>query len=171
MKSPQGQGDLGMIEVQLSGLAGELGCVSTCRDVSVSELKRIWQEKISVPVDEQRLFLSRRELHDELRLVDVVVFGHDAPGGNDRVELTLVRRSPVHAKLLKLAQDGSQTLNRSWLGKMPEVVRGDVEIVREVLKRDGVALQHASEDLKAQPALLRIASSTEERVRLGQSLP
>lgn len=33
-----------MIEVQLSGLAGELGCVSTCRDVSVSELKRIWQE-------------------------------------------------------------------------------------------------------------------------------
>lgn len=32
-----------MIEVQLSGLAGELGCVSTCRGVSVSELKRIWQ--------------------------------------------------------------------------------------------------------------------------------
>ena len=39
-----------------------------------------------------RLFLSCRELHDELRLVDVVVFGHDAPGGNDRVELTLVAR-------------------------------------------------------------------------------
>ena len=33
-----------MIEVQLSGPAGELGCVSTCRDVSVSELKRLWQE-------------------------------------------------------------------------------------------------------------------------------
>ncbi len=35
---------------------------------------------------------------------------------------------------------------------MPEVVRGDVEIVREVLKRDGVALQHASEDLKVGPS-------------------
>jgi len=44
---------------------------------------------------------------------------------------------------------GSEALSRKWLSKMPDVCRGDAALVRLVIKRDGVALQHASEELKA----------------------
>eukprot|EP00913_Durusdinium_trenchii_P027526 g25816.t1 len=98
------------------------------------------------------LFLGCRELYDEDRLGALVAA--PSPGATPRVALSLVRRSPTHAKLLKLAQDGSQALSRKWLAKMPEVVRGDAELVREVLRRDGVALQYASEEGRAHPQLV-----------------
>ena len=44
---------------------------------------------------------------------------------------------------------GSEALSRKWLSKMPDVCRGDAALVRLVLRRDGVALQHATEELKA----------------------
>ncbi|CAK8994333.1 Ubiquitin-like domain-containing protein [Durusdinium trenchii] len=140
------------VEVELNGLAGELCCIMAPISSSLADLKLLWQGKIKVPVDEQRLFLGCRELYDEDRLGALVAA--PSPGATPRVALSLVRRSPTHAKLLKLAQDGSQALSRKWLAKMPEVVRGDAELVREVLRRDGVALQYASEDLKAHPQLV-----------------
>ena len=63
---------------------------------------------------------------------------------NDDVENDGIR--VIRGPWTVLAQDGSQALSRKWLAKMPEVVRGDAEMVREELRRDGVALQYASEE-------------------------
>ena len=47
---------------------------------------------------------------------------------------------------------GSEALSRKWLSKMPDVCRGDAALVRLVIRRDGVALQHATDELKAERA-------------------
>jgi len=138
----------------LGGLSGELLCTS---HVASSDLVRDVKAKVGpicgIPMQQQRLLLGQRLLHDFETVRDVVSeLRASVPSESDPVDFLVVRIDPARASLLEGLEQG-----REELRELPEECRDDAETVLAAARWRVGALELATERLRGQRAFILTA--------------
>lgn len=126
------------LEVLVASNGGPLCRLRADGAWTIAETKVELTLKTGVPKREQRLIAGGRELPDD----ETLAFVREV--GSNRLELTLLRRTPEQAAWLqRLARDGQALLGA------PDAVRADREAVLVAVRGHGDALRCAASELQA----------------------
>ena len=102
------------------------------------------QMKLGVPASQQRLLHGGKLLEEFMAASNVGSIGHLLQlSGGGTLELSLYIRSTAAIEALGAVKRDGRALQQA-----SEELKGDREVVMEAVKQNGHALQHASEELK-----------------------
>ncbi|CAE7641766.1 unnamed protein product, partial [Symbiodinium pilosum] len=161
--------------VAVNGLAGELCRVKVEKHWSLRQVKNSIQEATEIPVMCQQLLLQRQVLADDELCVGSL--------GLSNLELNLLQRSPMQAKLLQslrnarpqraglligAAQDRDIALDKEivlaavqndpdCLDDLEQIWQGDRDVVAAAVQQTGSALQFATAEMKHDRELVKKA--------------
>jgi len=134
------------LKLSISSLAGHVCTVMPdCRS-TVADVKTLIEKSADIPVREQRLVLSCRELCDS-EILQTCLQGS--------LSIVLLRRDAETASWI-------EGVSMGWdLSAAPDNIRNEPEVVRAALKRNGLQFASASDDLRddRDMAMLAIRSS------------